>query len=489
MMVASTVSNGVATATATLNAGTVAGGQASVNVLYAVNPTTNSTSATTGPYTVTAGPLAFINLQAYFVNNGPNIPPADPTSYVVPKGTLWLNVFGVDKFGNPYSFTAGAGGIQVNLQATCSTCLSATTVYIFNGKSDTWTSGYAVQFTAPNSVGVVTTITASLNYNGQPFSNSTKITTVSPLPNTFVKSPSMINNTIVTRSNPVTLLVVANATKGIDADTISALKYSLNKGPNVTVALNTGQPNVAIPVSISFPQGLNTLTLYVADSQNPANQNKTTVKVLADYTPPTIAFVTPDKSQIQAGQTVQATITDNLGILNFTSVTVTYNSTALPASAITITGTNSFGTQKTYSVSISGLPSGKWKVTISAKDLAGNAATPVSITVIVVVPTNQSFTLVGQPVQTTFGGFPAIQVTYQNNLPAAQQGVVFAVVHNAKGQTVMISTSTINPSAGAQSTAYLVLAGLGSGTYTVDIFVTTPSGVSISLTTTITVTV
>jgi len=98
-------------------------------------------------------------------------------------------------------------------------------------------------------------------------------------------------------------------------------------------------------------------------------------------------------------------------------------------------------------------------------------------------------TVTGSPTQTTLGQQPALAVTYTNSANAQVTGVVYAVVHNAVGQTVYYTTATITPVAGGTATAYLVLAGLPSGTYSVSYFVENSAGVAISVQGTSSVTV
>ncbi len=95
----------------------------------------------------------------------------------------------------------------------------------------------------------------------------------------------------------------------------------------------------------------------------------------------------------------------------------------------------------------------------------------------------------GSPSSTTVGPNKAVQTSYTNNSNAPLTAIVYAVVHNAAGQTVSYSTATLQLNAGQSGTAYDVLFGLAPGTYTVSVFVTTTSGVAISSTSTVTVTV
>lgn len=87
------------------------------------------------------------------------------------------------------------------------------------------------------------------------------------------------------------------------------------------------------------------------------------------------------------------------------------------------------------------------------------------------------------------GGYSAVGIPYLNTINATVTGIVFMVVHNYLGQTVEISTATLQLGAGANGTAFLIRFGLESGTYSATFFVTEPSGVSISTTATETFTV
>jgi len=98
------------------------------------------------------------------------------------------------------------------------------------------------------------------------------------------------------------------------------------------------------------------------------------------------------------------------------------------------------------------------------------------------------FTSTAPPTQTTINGQQFVTISYTNNGKAAITGIVYAVVHNAVGQTVYYSTATITPAAGATAQAFVALAGLPPGTYSVTLFAITTSGTAISTTSTVSVT-
>jgi len=95
----------------------------------------------------------------------------------------------------------------------------------------------------------------------------------------------------------------------------------------------------------------------------------------------------------------------------------------------------------------------------------------------------------GSPAITTIGANKAVETSFTNNSNAPVTAIVYAVVHNALGQTVSYSTATITANAGASASGYDVLFGLAPGTYSVTIFATSTSGTAISTSSTVSVTI
>jgi len=93
------------------------------------------------------------------------------------------------------------------------------------------------------------------------------------------------------------------------------------------------------------------------------------------------------------------------------------------------------------------------------------------------------------PTTTTIGNNKAVQTSFTNNSNAPVTAIVYAVVHNALGQTVLYTTATITAPAGGSATAYDVLFGLAPGTYSVTVFATSTGGTAISTTYTTSVTI
>jgi len=93
------------------------------------------------------------------------------------------------------------------------------------------------------------------------------------------------------------------------------------------------------------------------------------------------------------------------------------------------------------------------------------------------------------PSEVTVGANKALQVSFTNNSNAPQTAIVYAVIHNAAGQTVAYTTATISPAAGGSQLAQLILFGLAPGTYSATVFATSTAGIALSTTSTVTVTI
>jgi len=98
--------------------------------------------------------------------------------------------------------------------------------------------------------------------------------------------------------------------------------------------------------------------------------------------------------------------------------------------------------------------------------------------------------LSGTPTVGKSGANTVISTSFTNTSNAPQTAYIYAVVHNALGQTVLYATSTLNGVApGASQTGQLVLFGLPSGTYTATVFVVSTSGTALSTSATVSVTI
>jgi hypothetical protein len=94
-----------------------------------------------------------------------------------------------------------------------------------------------------------------------------------------------------------------------------------------------------------------------------------------------------------------------------------------------------------------------------------------------------TWTVLGTPTQPTQFVSPALNVTYQNSQSIPVEGLVVMVLHNAMGQTVLISTATLSLQASSSGTALLLENGLPSGDYNASVFAFTFAGVAISTST------
>jgi len=149
-------------------------------------------------------------------------------------------------------------------------------------------------------------------------------------------------------------------------------------------------------------------------------------------------------------------------------------------------------TIQTASGSQATTPGGSYVVELQSAGSSTSAiASPATLTVgsTSVNCNSTTCTTPGTSSTTTLNGNPTLVVPFTNNSNQGQTVIVYGVVHNALGQTVYYTTSTITPGAGGSATAYLVLAGLPHGTYTVSYFAVSASGIAVSTSGTATVTV
>jgi hypothetical protein len=464
----------------------------------------NSTDSSPGIRTIAGVPAKF---TVSLCLTSPAAPPFssctgyNPTS-AVNSTTIYADVTISDAYGN-LATNPGPSAIQITLSPSGGV-LSAITVYVLTGASDTFTNFGAIAWTLPGTITTGIKLTATGVLNGATATAFASVNTVAPFPSikiTGATAPAKLSagviyspsGTVVFNGWAAVSIGYAQLSSSCASPyiCIKSVKYKLGSGASGSAVI-TSKNNVTFAVAVTFPNGLSTIQFNATDTTVGAHATvwSSVWQVLVDTGPPTVKFTTAAKAQLQAGNPVTATIVDLQGDLNASAVTGSMNGTAIPKTAIAVTGTNNLGKNTTYTVAIT-LPAGRWVIALSAKDLAGQTSATVQLLpwVLVIVPISQSFSLVGTAKQITFNGFPAVNATYLNQLPTTQQGVAFGVVNNAKGQTVLITTSTITPTSGGKANAILVLAGLTSGTYSVSIFVISPQGVAISLKTTITVTV
>jgi len=155
----------------------------------------------------------------------------------------------------------------------------------------------------------------------------------------------------------------------------------------------------------------------------------------------------------------------------------------VPSAIQTASGSSPVNSGSTYSIQLQATGS------TTSQALAIPPTFTVSSTSTTSCVTTACMTATGSPTVTQINQNKAVQTSFTNTSNAPVTAIVYAVVHNAAGQTVAYSTATITANAGATATAYDVLFGLAPGTYTVTIFATSTGGTAISGTSTVTVTV
>jgi hypothetical protein len=87
------------------------------------------------------------------------------------------------------------------------------------------------------------------------------------------------------------------------------------------------------------------------------------------------------------------------------------------------------------------------------------------------------------------GAYDSLAITYTNVLDCTLTGFVFAVVHNYSGQTVTISTATLQLASGANGTEYPIVFGLPPASYLANLFVVSTAGTALSASTVVNFTI
>ena len=401
-----------------------------------------------------------------------------PITKTVAGQTDYLDVVLTDFWGNPTANSGGQVQIALAFSPTSAGSLSATSVYIKAGVTDTQASFGTITFVINSGVTGSIAITASGFYAG-----SGALTIVSANPTVTVNTPSgTVGHTVYSNLAGVGFSGSAAVSKGVyPAPTIASVSYSIDGGSTQTAAGTTSWSFVG-----TFSNGLHSVSVYSTDSVGLKSATNTTT-ILVDTTAPTITA--PTTLAYGAGTPVCFSITESEGDLNAASVVATSNSSAKLTT--TLTGTNNPGASVTYQACVAGLPAttGHWSLTLNAKSLAGNAATAVTATVQVTVAFAQSMVLTGSLSSSTVNGYTGVSGTFSNQWSASQNVIAFAVWKNSAGQTVYVSAGSATISAGGSQSFFLPEVGLAAGGYTVNVSVWTTTGQPVSVQTSISVTV
>ncbi|MDA4113908.1 MAG: hypothetical protein OK474_07665, partial [Thaumarchaeota archaeon] len=492
------VTNSTGGVTAKFAVDTKAGRQAIFNATVSAPITGNTKNVVVFvlPHNVTtiAGPASQFNVKVGF---GTTLTPS--TTYATPSATLYVNVIQSDAYGNLVK-TGANQQTQITLVPSAG-FVTATSIYIPTGCFETngttgvgcnvGFSGFGpIAWTMPSTLGPVT-ITASGVLNGKQITSAAyTVTVVSASPTISVISPKPVSGFIYTNNQAVVFSGQANVSLGFPGTAhIKTIGYKIGTNPWQTASV--AQLNKATwSVAITLPVGLSTITFNATDSNSPANTVVSSpYSVLVDTSTPTIVWTTVAGTTVNATTPLTAKIVSSEGDLNATSVVLRYNGTVLPASGITVTGTNSPGNNVTYTVTAN-LPGGHWTVQLMATNLAGTTGSSPTLTVFQQLTPTSSFVLVGSVVKATVGGNPdGITGTYLNNLPGTQTVTVIGTATNAAGQQIAAATATITINSLGQQTFSLSFLGLTPGqTYTINFYAVSSAGVAGSVLSTTTLT-
>ena len=450
---------------------------------------TNMLGNTTGSATVTtvAGiPSTFVITGCFAATD---IPPCstDAISKSAVNGTsVYVDVSIADAYGNPVLANPGPNQIEVTV-ATSAGLLSVSHAYITLGFPDTYSSLGWIAWTMPTSIGTGVTLTASGVLAGVLATATYKITTVSGLPTFSVTAPVPVSGAIYSSSTTVVFNGEANASLGYPTTTnIVSVGYKIGSTPWQSAVIAPGN-QIIWSIAATFPVGLSTIQFNATDI-NSNTVLSTTYKVLVDTAAPKVVFTTASGAVLNYSQPAMAKIVDVEGDLNASSVMATFNGTAVASSNIAVTGTNTLGSNVTYTVSVKNIPVGTWILQVNGTNYAGLTGV-ASITVTVQVAFAQSV-VINSAAKATLGSYTGVSVSATNLWSTSQNLVVFAVWKNSASQTVAVSTGGLTLASGATGTAFCPLVGgLPSGSYTVTVFVITTANNPVSSTTSIAATV
>jgi hypothetical protein len=435
--------------------------------------------------TTIAGAASQFNVK---VGYGTTLTPA--ATHATPGETLYVNVIQSDAYGNLVKTGANQ---QTQIMLTPSAgFLTATNIYIPTGCYETNGTAAAttcnagdngfgpIAWTMPTTLGPVT-ITASGVLNGKQITSAQySVDVVSASPTFNVTSPTPVNGFIYSNNEAVVFSGQANVSLGFPGTAhIKSIGYKIDNNSWQTASVNQVS-NATWSVALTLTPGLHTITFNATDSNSPSNTVVSkTFSVLVDTSTPVITFNTKAGATVNGTSPLTATIVDTEGDLNATSVSVNYNGTMLPASDITVTGTNSPGNNVTYTVTAN-LPGGHWTIQVLATNLAGTTGSSSTLTIFQQLTPTSSFVLIGSVTKTTVGGNPdGITGTYLNNLAGTQTVTVIGTATNAAGQQVAAATATITINSLGQQVFSLSFLGLTPGqTYTINFYAVSSAGVA-----------
>jgi len=308
--------------------------------------------------------------------------------------------------------------------------------------------------------------------NGVSASNHTSIGDVSPLPTISVTSPSPHSGYIYSSTTNPVFIGEANVSIGYPTTvTIASVSYKVDTA-SWTMTGSGGSNKLHWSTSPTLTAGVHSILFNATDSVAPTPNVVVSqpYTVLVDVMAPTVTFTTPTAATISPGGIVSATVTVDQGDLNSSAVVANVNGTALPASDVSVTGTNNLGSSVTYTVSISNLPAGYDTVGLSATSLAGLTGTATTINVTAQVQIDATFQSSGSnlPTFTTESGFSGISVTW-TNLGGSTISPQFWIQFTGPTTEATFLGGTVAP--GGTTTVFYGTSGLAPGSYTATVYV------------------
>jgi hypothetical protein len=225
---------------------------------------------------------------------------------------------------------------------------------------------------------------------------------------------------------------------------------------------------------------LSTIQFNATDSTTAKNTVVSSVyNVLVDTQPPTFTFTS---ATTNTGCTTVTAATSE-GDFNPATFTATYGGVAVPAGAISWSGTQTAGTAGSLTATICGLVSGTATLSVTGSTWAGLSATATE-TLTVTVPFANSVTF--NTATATYGingAYKGVTVTVTNGWNTAQTLVVYATFKS--GTSIYVADGTVTLAAGATAPVFCIdLQTIPAGSYTVTFAAVTTSNQAVSAPTT-----
>ncbi|HXW37863.1 MAG TPA: hypothetical protein VEJ36_08195 [Nitrososphaerales archaeon] len=459
------------------------------------SPTNILTWDTSDTVTTTAGPAASLTIVFYYLNTTPgaaadpigSTSTDNPLTNIVTGQTVYPDATLADAYGNVVT-VPGVIQAQIELSASAGS-LSATTVYIKAGGSDTYSSFGAVAYYTPSgaAVGTVLTLTATGVVAGKSVSGSASLTVVSPTPTFDILSPTaQLDNVIYTTNTATVFHGWANVSTGYDAGptqvtTIAEIGYSVN-GKSWQTTPITPANTIHFAIAAFFTLGLNTIQFNTTDSNGNIFVSPV-YQVLVDNTLPVIKF--SSTTTFPFGVTVPVTIYSLYGDLNTSAVTAFFGNTDLNVTSADLAGTNTLGSNSSFTLNLNGITTGTWTLKVTASSYAGNTATATETITVTVAFADSVQYVANSATFTTEGAYGGVSAGFTNAWSTSQSLVFYAQFTNSTGSWVYASSGSL--SSGQTGTEFIAITvpKLAAGTYTLTLFAVNTTNEPVSVSTTV----